>query len=273
MMGVLGAAGTGNPKASRHGQLGRAQALLTPSSGSIVAEYFDVGQTRALPWKRRPVRQQLGLVLVPSLYLVTEAAAANLARFTERGGTPAVGFHSGMADENGHVFLGGYPGAFRDVLGVLTDELFPLLPGETTGLTGEVPPGATADLWSERVRLAGARAVASYADGLLAGHPAVTRHQHGSGTAWSTELPPAETQFWRGHPSTIPARELHPSAMQFRRLSCAPTQLACRYSSSPPSRAGRCVERGGPHGVLQDLPRGGAPRSEATDARRCRSWS
>jgi beta-galactosidase len=62
--------------------------------------------------------------------------------------------------------------------------LFPLLPGETTSLTGEVPPGATADLWSERVRLAGARAVASYADGPLAGHPAVTRHQHGSGTAW-----------------------------------------------------------------------------------------
>ncbi|MFF3335411.1 beta-galactosidase [Streptomyces sp. NPDC002888] len=124
------------------------------------------------------------LVLVPSLYLVTEEAAAGLARFTERGGTLVVGFHSGMADENGHVFLGGYPGAFRDVLGVLTDELFPLLPGETTGLAGDVPPGATADLWSERVRLTGALAVASYADGPLAGHPAVTRHHHGSGTAW-----------------------------------------------------------------------------------------
>jgi beta-galactosidase len=124
------------------------------------------------------------LVLVPSLYLVTEAAAANLARFTERGGTLAVGFHSGMVDENAHVYLGGYPGAFREVLGVVTDELFPLLPGETTGLIGEVPPAATADLWSERVRLTGARAVASYADGPLAGHPAVTRHRHGNGTAW-----------------------------------------------------------------------------------------
>lgn len=96
----------------------------------------------------------------------------------------AVGFHSGMVDENGHVRLGGYPGAFRDVLGVVTDELFPLLPGETTGLAGDVPPGTTADLWSERVRLVGARPVASYADGPLAGHPAVTSHQHGSGTAW-----------------------------------------------------------------------------------------
>ncbi|WP_086804047.1 beta-galactosidase [Streptomyces caniscabiei] len=124
------------------------------------------------------------LVLTPSLYLVTVAAATNLARFTERGGTLAVGFHSGMVDENCHVYLGGYPGAFRDVLGVVTDELFPLLPGETTGLTGDVAPGATADLWSERVRLTGAQAVVSHADGPLAGHPAVTRHRHGDGTAW-----------------------------------------------------------------------------------------
>lgn len=65
------------------------------------------------------------LVLAPSLYLVAEAAAANVARFAERGGTLAVGFHSGMVDENAHVYLGGYPGAFRDVLGVVTDELFP----------------------------------------------------------------------------------------------------------------------------------------------------
>lgn len=89
-----------------------------------------------------------------------------------------------MVDENAHVYLGGYPGAFRDVLGVVSDELFPLLPGETTGLTGDVTPGATADLWSERIRLTGAQAIASHADGPLAGHPAVTRHQYGTGTAW-----------------------------------------------------------------------------------------
>ncbi|MFG2133949.1 beta-galactosidase [Streptomyces sp. NPDC048751] len=124
------------------------------------------------------------LVLVPSLYLVDDTGAANLAGFAERGGTLAVGFHSGAVDENCHVRLGGYPAAFRDVLGVRTDELFPLLPGETLHLTGDVPAGATADLWSERVRLAGAAPVASYGDGPLAGGPAVTRHTPGAGTAW-----------------------------------------------------------------------------------------
>ncbi|MFF7276893.1 beta-galactosidase [Streptomyces griseorubiginosus] len=124
------------------------------------------------------------LVLVPSLYLVDDAGAANLTGFAERGGTLAVGFHSGAVDANCHVRLGGYPGAFRDVLGVSTDELFPLLPGETRHLTGAVPEGASATLWSERVRLSGAEAVAAYGDGPLAGGPAVTRHASGAGTAW-----------------------------------------------------------------------------------------
>ncbi|MDX2826729.1 beta-galactosidase [Streptomyces ipomoeae] len=124
------------------------------------------------------------LVLAPSLYLVDDAGAANLAGFAERGGTLAVGFHSGAVDENCHVRLGGYPGAFRDVLGVCGDELFPLLPGETLHLTGEVPAGATATLWSERVRLAGAKSIASFEDGPLTGIPAVTRHTPGDGTAW-----------------------------------------------------------------------------------------
>jgi beta-galactosidase len=131
-----------------------------------------------------PELDRYKLLLAPSLYLVAEPAAANLARFTEGGGTLAVGFHSGMVDENAHVYLGGYPGSFRDVLGVVTDELFPLLPGERTGLTGDVASGATADLWSNRIRLTGAQAVASHVDGPLAGRPAVTRHLHGNGTAW-----------------------------------------------------------------------------------------
>ncbi|MFE2219710.1 beta-galactosidase [Streptomyces canus] len=170
-------------------------ALELPSQPSGELRYQDLVRDWYTPlWRAgvavdfvRPDDPELDrykLVLAPSLYLVAEAAAAKLARFAERGGTLVVGFHSGMVDANCHVYLGGYPGAFRDVLGVVADELFPLLPGERTGLTGDVASGATADLWSERIRLTGAQAVASHADGPLAGHPAVTRHQHGNGTAW-----------------------------------------------------------------------------------------
>ena len=40
-----------------------------------------------------------------------------------------VTYFCGIVDENDHVRLGGYPGAFRDLLGVRTEEFFPLLRG------------------------------------------------------------------------------------------------------------------------------------------------
>ncbi|MFG1670869.1 beta-galactosidase [Streptomyces sp. Y7] len=129
------------------------------------------------------------VVLAPSLYLVDDEGARNLTAFASAGGTLAVGFHSGAVDENCHVRLGGYPGAFREALGVRTDELFPLLPGESVGLSG----GGTGTLWSERVRLSGAEPVESYTSGPLAGVPAVTRHSLGSGTSWYLATLPDES--------------------------------------------------------------------------------
>jgi beta-galactosidase len=91
-----------------------------------------------------------------------------------------VTYFSGIVDERDHVRLGGYPGAFRDLLGVRTEEFFPLLPGERVRLDD----GTSADVWTEALQLAGAEAVASYADGVLAGTPALTRHRYGAGVAW-----------------------------------------------------------------------------------------
>ena len=34
--------------------MSRATALIEPYGGEVVAEYFDIGQSRSLPWKRRP---------------------------------------------------------------------------------------------------------------------------------------------------------------------------------------------------------------------------
>ncbi|MHB8465048.1 MAG: recombinase family protein [Acidimicrobiales bacterium] len=43
-----------DPAASRGWQISRAEALIAPHGGKIVAEFFDIGQSRSLPWKRRP---------------------------------------------------------------------------------------------------------------------------------------------------------------------------------------------------------------------------
>lgn len=48
-----------DPEASRSWQRRRALDLITPHEGIIAADYFDVGQSRSLPWKRRPEASRL----------------------------------------------------------------------------------------------------------------------------------------------------------------------------------------------------------------------
>ena len=120
------------------------------------------------------------LVVVPTLYTVTDADAERVAAAARSGSTVLVNYFSGIVDEHDHVRLGGYPGAFRDLLGVLTEEFYALQAGERLTLDD----GGTCDLWSEKIHLRGAEVVRSFADGALAGGPAVTRHAVGSGAAW-----------------------------------------------------------------------------------------
>ena len=48
-----------DPTSSRAWQKRRAQDLIRAVEGDIVAEYFDIGQSRSLPWKRRPETSRL----------------------------------------------------------------------------------------------------------------------------------------------------------------------------------------------------------------------
>ncbi|MFH9660975.1 beta-galactosidase [Streptomyces sp. NPDC017248] len=130
------------------------------------------------------------LVVVPALYLMTEAAGRNVGEYVENGGTLVVSYFSGIVDEHDAVHEGAYPGVLRDVLGLTVEEFSPLLKDERVRLTGPDGTGPTGDVWTEFVVPRGAETVWTYADGLTAGRPAVTRHRLGRGTAWyvSTRL-------------------------------------------------------------------------------------
>ncbi|WP_084556233.1 recombinase family protein [Couchioplanes caeruleus] len=43
-----------DPEASKNWQLTRATALIEPVGGQVVAQFFDIGMSRSLPWRRRP---------------------------------------------------------------------------------------------------------------------------------------------------------------------------------------------------------------------------
>jgi beta-galactosidase len=128
------------------------------------------------------------LVVVPCLHMVSDEDAKALDAYVADGGHAVVTFYSGIVDRRDRVRLGGYPGAFRDMLGVVAEEFFPLLPGDEVTLAG----GARATLWTEPLRATTAQVVDRYADGPLPGVPAVTRNNHGAGASWyvATALEP-----------------------------------------------------------------------------------
>ncbi len=120
------------------------------------------------------------LVVVPTLYLVRDEHASAIVDFVAHGGTALITFFSGIVDEDDRVRLGGYPGAFRTLLGIRIDEFFPLGDGVRVHLDN----GTCAAVWSERIESTGARVMSRFLDGPLPGSPAVTRQRHGDGLAW-----------------------------------------------------------------------------------------
>ena len=52
-----------DPESSKQWQLHRSRQLIEPAGGVFVAEFFDIGQSRSLPWKRRPEAARLLVAL------------------------------------------------------------------------------------------------------------------------------------------------------------------------------------------------------------------
>ncbi|MFZ4895247.1 beta-galactosidase [Plantibacter sp. Mn2098] len=162
------------------------------------------------------------LVVVPALYLVRDSEAAVIAEFVGNGGHAVITFFSGITDEEDRVRPGGYPGAFRTLLGITVEEFAPVLPGQALRLTS----GKAATAWSERTRARGAEVLDTFADGPSAGRPAITRHRSGdgAGAAWylATHLDPEDLDevlrdAARGAGAVPQGDERHPGLEVIRR--------------------------------------------------------
>ncbi|MET7684575.1 beta-galactosidase [Streptomyces sp. NPDC005423] len=132
------------------------------------------------------------VLITPVLHLIPAALGKELTRYVEQGGHLVTTYFSGVVDENDHIWLGGYPGALRELLGIRIEEFGPLLDGETVGL--EADGTATGTLWTDRITVTGTdvEVLSRYRDGTYAGRPAVTRRTVGRGSASyvSTRLGP-----------------------------------------------------------------------------------
>jgi beta-galactosidase len=121
------------------------------------------------------------VLVVPNAYLLDDEGVNAFNEFPPDGGAGVMSFFSGVVDACNRVRPDGYPGAFRRLIGAKIDEYWPARPGER--FTVEFTDGrtATADWWREDIHLETGTALATYADGLLAGRAAVVANDFGAG--------------------------------------------------------------------------------------------
>ncbi|HLL33009.1 MAG TPA: beta-galactosidase [Streptomyces sp.] len=117
------------------------------------------------------------LVVVPQLYLLTDAAIENLLGYVRDGGTLVSGFLTGVADEDDRVRAGGVDARLRELFGIrVLHEWWPLDAGQSVECDG-----FRATLWSEEIEAADdVTETVRYRGGELDGLPAVLRR----GRAW-----------------------------------------------------------------------------------------
>ncbi|MEU1786120.1 beta-galactosidase [Streptomyces sparsogenes] len=153
------------------------------------------------------------LVIAPVLHVVPGPLAKELTRYAETGGHLVTTYFSGVVDENDHVWLGGYPGALRELLGIRIEEFGPLLAGDTVELEGVGDAGgpATGTLWTDRITVTepDVDTLAHYRTGAYAGRPAVTRRPVGQGSAAYVSTRLGADGLTRLLPDLLAAADVH----------------------------------------------------------------
>lgn len=122
-------------------------------------------------------------VMFPVTLLVDRDTGKRAEEYVKNGGKLIVTYGSGISDSCDHVYLGGYPGAFRDVLGIRAEEFVAIDEGNPITLSN----GWSGNLWVDDItEITEDCSVIAYVDGgddSLAGQPVVTKRGYGKGTA------------------------------------------------------------------------------------------
>ncbi len=129
------------------------------------------------------------LLAAPMLYMLRPGVAERIEQFVQGGGVLVCTTMTGWVDEANRCFLGGWPGPLRNVLGIWTEEIDALYPGETNtvklaGEVGNLRGEYESRQYCERIHPESASVLATHGRQFYAGEPCVTVRQLGKGKAY-----------------------------------------------------------------------------------------
>jgi len=129
------------------------------------------------------------IIVAPVLYMVKEDAVKSIESFVKDGGTFITTFLSGMVDENDLIILGGYPGAFRKILGLWVEEIDALYSdmSNTIVIKEKIPEMIKKEyecrLICDVIHTEGAKTLAVFGKDYYKGYPSLTENTYGKGKA------------------------------------------------------------------------------------------
>jgi beta-galactosidase len=147
------------------------------------------------------------VIVAPLLHMVKPGFKEAVENFVKKGGTFITTYFTGVIDESVGVFLEGYLGPLKDVLGVKVEEYTPLPPGgknamKMTGTIKGFRKKYGCSIWCDVSHTTSAKTLAAFADGYYAGTPSLTENQFGNGKAYYIATRP-DKDFMRDFLSKI----------------------------------------------------------------------
>lgn len=120
------------------------------------------------------------ILILPLTYICDQELTAKLEQFVRDGGIFVTNVMSGMADKNDNIYLGGYPGLWRDLCGIKVDEIDALFPDHfaKVDLLGKKVKG---EILAALILNRDAQPIGVYESEFYAGTPAVCEHSFGLG--------------------------------------------------------------------------------------------
>jgi len=151
------------------------------------------------------------VIVAPLLHMVKPGFKEAVEGFVKKGGTFITTYFTGVIDEFVGVFLGGYLGPLKDLLGVKVEEYNPLPPGgkNTMKMTEAIEgfrKSYGCSIWCDVAHTTSAKTLAAFVDGYYAGSPSFTENQFGDGKAYYVATKP-DRDFMRDFLSKVAGKQ------------------------------------------------------------------